>query len=219
MSIRSTWEYYDKRSLQRAPGIDNAVAYWQGLGVECTAEEVSAEADAVAAHLRALPPASFLDAGCGPGTFTGVLAGTGVALDQSANALARVAAEHPDAAPVRGDAMALPFASGSFDRALVSHLYGLLRDGEAGRLLSELRRVSGEVVILDAGRPDGVAAEELQDRTLPDGTRHTVFRRHFLAVELADEVEGSVDFAGRFYVIVRSAGGKSPVVHGATPNV
>lgn len=219
MSIRSTWEYYDKRSLQRPPGVDNAVVYWQGRGVACTTEDVTAEADEVVAHLRSLPPASFLDAGCGPGTFTGMLAGSGVALDQSANALQRVALEHPHAAPVRGDAMALPFAGGSFARALVSHLYGLLRGGEAADLLSELRRVSGDVVIVDAGRPRGVASEELQERTLPDGSRHTVFRRHFFATELAEEVGGTVDYAGRFYVIVRVAGLNAPVVHRRVPNV
>lgn len=202
MSNRSTWEYYDLRSLQRPPGISNAVTYWQGLGVPCTTEEVFAEATEVETVLRSLPPATFLDVGCGPGTFTGMLSGDGVALDQSANAVAKVALDHPHAAPVRGDAMALPFRSGSFDRALVSHLYGLLEPGEARPVLGEARRVARVTLILDAGRPEGVAAEEWQDRTLPDGSRHAVFRRHFDAEALASEVGGSVVFAGSFYVIV-----------------
>jgi len=199
---RATWEYYDRRSLQRPPGVQNAVVYWQGLGVSCSAEDVALEADEVVAILRSLPPATFLDVGCGPGTFTGTLPGTGVALDQSPNALARVLVDHPRAAPVRGDAMALPFRRGSFDRALVSHLYGLLQPHEARALLGEVRRIAREVVILDAGRPLGVTPEEWQQRSLPDGSEHRVFRRHFGADELAAEVGGRVVFAGSFYVIV-----------------
>lgn len=202
MTNRATWEYYDKRSIQRPPGVQNAVVYWQGLGVSCSAEDVAYEADEVVARLRSLPPATFLDVGCGPGTFTGTLPGRGVALDQSPNALARVVVDHPHVPPVRADAMALPFRRRSFDRALVSHLYGLLQPHEARALLGELRRIAGEVVILDSGRPGGVAAEEWQQRTLPDGSEHQVFRRHFRADEIAAEVGGSVVFAGSFYVIV-----------------
>ena len=219
MTNRATWEYYDKRSLQRPPGVDNAVVYWQGLGVPCTTEDVAAEADEVLARLRSLPPATFLDVGCGPGTFTGTLAGRGVALDQSANALARVVADHPHVPPVRGDAMALPFGGLSFDRALVSHLYGLLQPHEAQSLLSEARRIAGEVVILDAGRPPGVAAEEWQQRTLPDGSEHRVFRRHFRADELAAEVGGRDVFAGSFYVIVLVGAADTADVHACAPNV
>lgn len=218
MSNRATWEYYDKRSLQRPPGVDNAVVYWQGLGVPCSTEDVVNEADEVVARLRSLPPATFLDVGCGPGTFTGTLAGTGVALDQSANALARVVADHPHVPAVRGDAMALPFGRLPFDRALVSHLYGLLQAREAQSLLGEVRRIAGEVVILDAGRPAGVAAEEWQRRTLPDGSEHQVFRRHFRADELAAEVGGSVVFAGSFYVIVLVGAPDAADVHTCATN-
>lgn len=202
MSHRAIWEYYDRRSLQRTPGIDNAVAYWQGLGVACTAEQVAAEAAEVERLLRSLKPADFLDVGCGPGTFTGMLAGRGIALDQSANALSRVAREHSHASPVRGDALQLPFRGSSFDRALISHLYGLLQSRESAALLAEVRRVAPEVTILDAGRPDGVAGEEWQDRSLPDGSHHRVFRRHFRAEDLASEVGGRAVFAGSFYVMV-----------------
>lgn len=225
MTNRATWEYYDKRSLQRPPGVGNAVTYWQGLGVPCSAEDVGLEADEVVACLRSLPPTTFLDVGCGPGTFTGTLPGWGVALDQSFNALARVVVDHPRTPPVRGDAMALPFCPRSFGRALVSHLYGLLQPREARALLGEVRRIAGEVVILDAGRPAGVAAEEWQQRTLPDGSEHQVFRRHFRADELAAEVGGRVVFAGSFYVIVLvgmvalDGGLDTPAVHTPAPNV
>lgn len=206
MSNRATWEYYEKRSVQRPRGVSYSVPYWQGLGVPCTPEEVVAEEEAVARLLGSLPPGSFLDVGCGPGTYTGMLRGPGVAIDQSAGALARVAAGGSSAAPVRGDAMSLPFVGDSFDRALVAHLYGLLQPDEAQRLLQEVSRVAHQVLILDAGRPEGVAAQEWQERVLPDGSRHRVFRRHFLAEELAREVGGEILFAGSFYVVIGVAG-------------
>lgn len=202
MSHRAIWEYYDLRSSQRAPGIDNAVAYWQGLGVACRSEEVAAEAAEVERMLRSLSQDTFLDVGCGPGTFTGMLSGRGIAFDQSASALSRVTREHARVSPVRGDALELPFRDLSFELALVSHLYGLLQDRDSDALLAEVRRVAREVMILDAGRPDGVAGEEWQDRSLPDGSHHRVFRRHFRVGDLALEVGGKAVFAGSFYVMV-----------------
>lgn len=199
---RAIWEYYDRRSTQRAPGVGNAVAYWQGLGVACTTEEVAAEAVEVERLVRSLAPARFLDVACGPGTFTGMLAGEGVALDQSANAVERVAREHAHATPVRGDAMEMPFRESSFDRAFISHLYGLLQSDDSSALLAEARRVAREVLILDAGRPEGVARQEWQDRTLPDGSAYRIYRRHLGAQELASEVGGKPVFAGMFYVMV-----------------
>ena len=73
-------------------------------------------------------------------------------------------------------------------------------------------------MILDAGRPVGVAAEEWQQRTLPDGSEHQVFRRHFRAEELAAEVGGSVVFAGSFYVIVLVGAPDTADVHRCAPN-
>jgi hypothetical protein len=60
------------------------------------------------------------------------------------------------------------------------------------------------VVILDAGRPDGVAAEEWQDRSLPDGSRYRIYRRHFDPDILASEIDGTVLFTGSFYVLAAS---------------
>lgn len=203
---RSTWEYYDLRSLQRPPGVGNAVAYWQGLGVPCTSDDVAAEAARVEAELRALPPGRSLDVGCGPGTFTGFIGEEVVAIDQSHNAVVKARERFPSTPVLRGDAMSLPFATGSFDVALVSHLYGLLVPGEALDLMDEASRVASEVVIVDAGRPAGVAAEEIQERDLPDGSHHQVFRRHFEADGLAHEVGGRVVFGGSFYVVVAVTG-------------
>jgi hypothetical protein len=81
----------------------------------------------------------------------------------------------------------------------------LLLPGERESFLAEAHRVASEVVILDAGCPEGVNAEEWQERTLPGGDRYRVFRRHFDADALAAEVGGVVLFAGQFYVLVSTA--------------
>ena len=91
-------------------------------------------------------------------------------------------------------------------RFFSSHLYGLLLPSERHSFLAEAQRVASEVVIVDAGRPKGVRAEEWQERTLSDGGYFKVFRRHFDPEGLAAEVRGEVLFGGRFYVLVRVAG-------------
>ncbi len=68
-------------------------------------------------------------------------------------------------------------------------------------MLQEARRVAAEFVVLDAGRPEGVADEEWQDRSLPDGSQYRIDRRHFDAQQLVGEIGATVVFAGRFYVM------------------
>jgi SAM-dependent methyltransferase len=201
---RSTWEYYDRRVGQGVPGLHRAIEYWSGLGVPVSAEEIEAEADRVRAVLESLPATSFLEAAAGPGTFTSLLPGRGVATDQSAAALARLRTDHPVVPVARADVTALPFRSGCFGRYFAAHIYGLLEPEEARATLDEARRVAGELIVLDAGRPRGVAAEEWQDRTLPDGGRYRIYRRHFEPEDLASELEGSVLYGGSFYVVVRT---------------
>ncbi|MDQ2738522.1 MAG: class I SAM-dependent methyltransferase [Actinomycetota bacterium] len=133
-----------------------------------------------------------------------MLDGRGVAVDQSAAALLKLRRDYPRVAAVRADATALPFRDGSFERYFAAHLYGLLQTDDRSRLMEEARRVAAEVVILDAGRPDGVAAAEWQDRSLPDGGRYRIYRRHFEAGVLALEIDGTVLFDGSLYVLVAS---------------
>ena len=69
------------------------------------------------------PPARVIDLGCGSGTFTALLARGGydcVGLDISAKLLAVGRRKHPHIAFVAGDIEHLPFASASFDGALLS---------------------------------------------------------------------------------------------------
>jgi SAM-dependent methyltransferase len=144
----------------------------------------------------------FVDVGAGPGTFTAAVPGSGLAIDQSLRALTALRGLVPGVPVVRADAFRLPLADRSMARFFTSHLYGLLLPEERRAFLDEAGRVAGEIVILDAGRPPGVAAEEWQERALPSGERYRVYRRHFDARSLAAEVEGDVLFAGRFYVLV-----------------
>lgn len=195
------WEYYDRRVEQGVPGLANAVAYWSGLGVETSEHEIAIEATRVEQTLRTLPPGRFVEVGAGPGTFTRLLPGPGVALDQSQAALRALSCHAPGVPVVRGDALRLPFGDGSADRLFAAHIYGLLGSREREVFLKEARRVAGEIVVLDAGRPQGVPAQHWQDRTLPDGTEWRIFRRHFEPDVLAEEIAGRLLFGGRFYVL------------------
>ena len=186
----------------RLPGLANAHAYWTGRGVTVELEDIAAEAAQLGRHLRALSAVRFVEVGAGPGTFTGYLAGRGIAIDQSRSALDVLRTVAPEVPVIQADAAALPVPSHAFDRFFSAHLYGLLLPGERASFLAEAHRVASEVVILDAGRPLGVSAEEWQERTLPGGGRYSVFRRHFHANALAAEVGGAVLFAGQFYVLV-----------------
>jgi SAM-dependent methyltransferase len=202
---RSLWEYYDRRVTERLPGIANAHAYWSGRGVNVSIEDIVADAGELERCLRELPPARFVDVGAGPGSFTGFLPGSGLAIDQSQAALTALRTLLPHVPAVRADALRLPLADESVDRLFAAHLYGLLLPEECRDLLAEARRVAREVLILDAGRPEGVLAAEWQERTLHDGTHYQVFRRHFDAATLAAEVGGHVLFNGTFYVLVALA--------------
>ena len=189
----------------RLPGLANAHDYWTGLGVTVEVEDIAAEAARLERLLRELSAVRFVEVGAGPGTFTRYLSGSGIAIDQSRKALDVLRTEAPGVAVIQADATALPVGSHAVDRCFSAHLYGLLLPGERESFLAEAHRVASEVVILDAGRPQGVSAEEWQERTLPEGDHYRVFRRHFDADALAAEVGGVVLFAGQFYVLVGTA--------------
>jgi SAM-dependent methyltransferase len=202
---RSLWNYYDRRVTRRLPGFDNAHTYWTGLGVEVEIADIASESAQVEDRLRELTPGTFVDVGAGPGTFTSLIPGKGIALDQSRRSLEVLREQVPGVPAVQADALHLPLPDHAVMRFFSSHLYGLLLPSERQGLLAEAHRVASEVVIVDAGRPKGVRAEEWQKRTLPDGGTFKVFRRHFDSEVLAGEVGGDVLFAGQFYVLVRVA--------------
>jgi SAM-dependent methyltransferase len=212
------WDYYDRRVQFRAQGasaraqddgarqVCHALEYWHGLGVDARASELEAENLRVREVLRSLEPTNYLEVGSGPGGYTSTLPGEGIALDQSATALRVLRSRVPGVPVIRADALHLPLPDQSIGCVFATHIYGILDEFDRGTLLNEARRVGSQIVVLDAGRPPGAPAEQLQQRTSGlDGHLYRVLRRHFDAQELADEIGGKVLFAGRFYVVVAAA--------------
>jgi ubiquinone/menaquinone biosynthesis C-methylase UbiE len=192
--------YYDRRARE----YDDWV-YGTGLFADRERPEWHEERARLERAVAHLPPARTLDVACGTGWLTQHLRGEIVGLDSS-DAMLEIARERvPDGEFVVGDALALPFEDGSFERLLTGHFYGHLEERERLRFLSEARRVSREVVVVDSALHDGVKPVEWQERVLNDGSRWEVYKRYFHAVELACELGGGGPvFEGRWFVAVRS---------------
>lgn len=155
--------------------------------------------------LGALPPARTLDVACGTGFLTRHLRGLVVGLDQSPAMVARAQARLPQGVVVQGDALALPFAAGAFERVVAGHFYGHLDAGERERFLGEAARVAPELVVVDSPLRPGVEREGWQERALNDGSRHRVFKRHLAPEQLAAELAGEVLFSGTWFVVARGS--------------
>ena len=128
-----------------------------------------------------------LDVCCGTGDLALAAAEAGgrvTAIDFSAPMLERARRKSADIAWVEGDALALPFADGSFDAVTIG--FGLRNLAEADRGLAELRRVlrpGGRLGILEITRPRGVLAPfyrfwfdgviPLAGKLLPGGSAYT----------------------------------------------
>jgi ubiquinone/menaquinone biosynthesis C-methylase UbiE len=152
-----------------------------------------------------LPPARTLDVACGTGFLTRHLRGTVVGLDQSAEMIAIAQSRLPAGVAMVGDALALPFADGAFDRVFTGHFYGHLVPAERERFLAEAARVAGELVVVDSAPRTGVELEGWQQRVLDDGSRHRVFKRYLTGPQLAGELGGSqVLMDGAWFVAARS---------------
>jgi demethylmenaquinone methyltransferase/2-methoxy-6-polyprenyl-1,4-benzoquinol methylase len=136
------------------------------------------------------PGDRVLDVCCGTGDLAlasrRLLGSTGqvTGLDFSERMLERARRKSTDVDWVRGDALALPFADGSFDAATVGFGVRNLADLEAG--LRELRRVlrpGGRLAVLEITRPRGVLAPfyrvwfdvvvPLLGKVLPGGSAYT----------------------------------------------
>jgi ubiquinone/menaquinone biosynthesis C-methylase UbiE len=151
-----------------------------------------------------LPPARTLDVACGTGFLTRFLRGKVSGLDQSERMIEIAALRVPGGHFTVGDGLELPFADHSFDRVMAGHFYGHLNEHERLRFIVEARRVAGELVVIDAALRDGVQPEEVQERTLNDGSRHRVYKRYFEPTALAAELGGGhVLHAGTWFVVVQ----------------
>jgi ubiquinone/menaquinone biosynthesis C-methylase UbiE len=188
-------EYYDLR----APEYD---AWWHEAAR--LRPGWSDELDEAIAAVAALPAARTLDVACGTGYLTERLPGEVVGVDQSARMLAAARRRLPHLDFVQGDALALPFSAGAFDRVFASYFYCHLVEEERARFVAEARRVAPELVVLGSRREEGEWAERWEERRLSDGSIWPVFKRVFEPTSLADELGGEVLHAGRWFVCVRA---------------
>jgi SAM-dependent methyltransferase len=190
--------YYDRRAGE----YDD---WWLGAGLFAALDRPgwAAEVSALIAVVSSLPPADVLDVACGTGFLTRHLRGAVVGLDQSPAMLTFAAKNAPGLRVVCGDAVPLPFPDGTFDLIFTSHFYGHLLSEERSVFLDEARRVARRLIIVDSARHGGAQAEEWQERTLNDGSRHSVYKRHFKGSELAAEIGGGkVLHDGQWFVVV-----------------
>jgi demethylmenaquinone methyltransferase/2-methoxy-6-polyprenyl-1,4-benzoquinol methylase len=194
-------EYYDKRA-------DEYDEWYLGAGLFADRERPGwhVERDRLCRLLSELPPARTLDVACGTGFLTRHLRGDVTGLDQSARMLAVARGRMPGAAFVRGDALALPFADGAFERVVTGHFFGHLREAERQQFMAEAARVADDLVVVDSHERPDHAAEEEQERVLNDGSRHQVYKRYFTGERLALELAGAdVLLDGDWFVVVRTA--------------
>ena len=196
----ATWEYYRRRAAEYDE-------WYEGTGrfAERDRPGWSAEVGRLVELVRGLPVARTLDVACGSGYLSRHLRGFVVGLDQSP-AMARLTADRlRSGGALVADALALPFADGTFDRVLTGHFYGHLPPDEAEPFLAEARRVGRELVVIDSAYRPGVEPEQWQERVLNDGSRHRVYKRYLTADQLATEIGGQALFSGDWFVAVVSS--------------
>jgi SAM-dependent methyltransferase len=191
--------YYDRRAAE----YDD----WylgKGLYAERERDGFAEELGTVAETLAALAPARTLDVACGTGFLTRHLPGELTGLDQSASMLEVAASRMPSATFVQGDALAPPFAPGSFERVHAGHFYGHLTEEQRGAFLDVARGLAGELVVTDSALRPGGRDEAWDERTLSDGSRHQVYKRWFTAHGLGEELGGGETVHdGPWFVSVR----------------
>jgi SAM-dependent methyltransferase len=187
--------YYDRR----APEYD-ATTY------ELVQQDPAAARDLAELErlLAGLPPGRVLDIGCGTGWLTQFLRGSVVALDQSESMLERARKRVPDAVFVLADVPPLPFPAGSFDRALVGHVYSHIeRVDDRASFVADALRVTSELIVVEQAWHQHLLREGWERRPLADGSEQRVFKRYFTADDLADELGAQVLLDTPTFVAVR----------------
>lgn len=162
------------------------------------------ELEELVAHIRSLSPVRTVDVGCGTGFLTQHLCGEVVGLDSSETMLAFARERVPGATFVQGDALALPFGDGAFDRVFSTFFYCHLEEADRLQFFAEARRVARELVIIGSVPGEGDLLERWEERTLADGSCWRVFKRVFVPDRLAEELGGRVTHAGGWFVMVVS---------------
>jgi hypothetical protein len=110
----------------------------------------------------------------------------------------------PNGRFVQGDALALPFEDGTFERVFASYFYCHLEEPERRRFLAEARRVASELVVVASIPGEGDPLARWEERRLKDGSSWTVYKRVFTGEQLAKELDGEVVFEGDWFVVVRA---------------
>src|SRR5262249_39276987 len=176
-----------------------------GLHAERVRPGWDEEVDVLAELITSLPPGRTLDVACGTGFLTRHLRGDVVGLDQSERMLTVAREQAPGKTFVRGDALALPFGDGEFDRVFTSYFYCHLEEDERVRFLAEARRVAPELMVVASVPGAGDPIDRYEERVLKDGSHWTVFKRCFTGVQLAAELGGGdILHEGRWFVVVRA---------------
>jgi ubiquinone/menaquinone biosynthesis C-methylase UbiE len=192
-------EYYDTR----APEYDD---WWLGRGKFWDRERPgwTDELSEIATLLTGLRAARTLDVACGTGFITQHLPGEIVGLDQSARMLDEARSRLSEATFVQGDALELPFPDAAFERLFTSFFYCHLDEPDRVRFLGEAHRVASELIVMGSVLEPGENPARWEERVLNDGSRWQVFKRVFDPASLADELDGEVTHAGRWFVLVRA---------------
>jgi ubiquinone/menaquinone biosynthesis C-methylase UbiE len=163
--------------------------------------------------------ARILELGCGAGVpMTRALSGRYdvVALDISANQLARARTNAPSARLTRADMTRLPFADASFDAVAAFYSTTHVPRAQHHSLLTEVRRVlrPGGLAVLTMGardNPDGIEADWLGAPMFfshYDGAANTALVREagFTIISSEDEVEEEFGVPVAFRWIVAARG-------------
>lgn len=186
--------YYD----QRAPEYD-ATSYELARQDPALREDL-AELEGLLAEL---PAGRVVDIGCGTAWLTRFLRGSIVGVDQSESMLRLAQERLPGAFFVLASVPPLPFPTGSFDRALASHVYSHIEEPEErGSFIAEARRVARELLVVEQAWQPPLPRERWEQRRLSDGTEHAVYKRYLTAAELADELAGDVVLVNKSFVAV-----------------
>lgn len=198
-----THAYYDARAAEYDE-------WYEGAGRFASRDRPgwADEVRQLVALVAALPAARTLDVACGTAFLTRHLSGLAVGLDQSPAmvAIAQHRLRGRGGLALTGDALALPFADGAFDRVLTGHFYGHLVPGERAAFLAQARRVApGELIVIDSAPREDGERERWEERVLNDGSRHRVFKRFLSGPELAAELGGEVLLDGRWFSAARTA--------------
>jgi ubiquinone/menaquinone biosynthesis C-methylase UbiE len=191
--------YYDRR----APEYDD---WWLGEGLYADRDRPGwdDELRCLEGVIAELPPKRTLDVACGTGFLTRHLRGDVTGLDASARMLEIARRQAANARFVQGDALALPFDDGAFERVFASYFYCHLEELERARFLAEARRVAPDLVVVASRPGEGDPRERWDERRLQDGSRWTVYKRVFTGADLAGELGGEVVFEGDWFVVARA---------------